>query len=229
MLESWCRCKGWECTRIPEDNGRTPDYKITINDRRIYAEVKEIVDNEEERRVIKQLAERGWADGYGEEPGKTVREKIKEGYGQIKRFASRYGCSGILVLYNNSELGGLGRLDHYHVLTGMFGLQTVPVTVPHNPGIEPIFGPDYLGPKKSVSDNRNRYLSGIMTLYEHYERGLVAFFYHNPHAIHPLLPAHIIADNCIQYRRSTSQINWELIDIAQQAGAPDALSGAGDQ
>lgn len=228
MLESWCRSKGWLCTRIPEDNDRTPDYKISIDAISIYAEVKEIIDNEEERRVIKQLAERGWSDAYGEEPGKTVREKIKESYQQIKRFASQDKSPGILVLYNNSGLAGLGRLDHYHVLTGMFGLQTVPVAVPRDPSAELTFGPDFFGPKKSVSDNRNRYLSGVMTLYEHYEKGLMAFFYHNPHAVHPLRSACLMTDNCIQFRRSTTELNWELIGNAQQGDGPDALSGTGD-
>lgn len=215
LLEDWCRRKGWQCDRIPEGNDPTPDYKIEISDTLIYAEVKEIVDNDEERHVIQQLNELGSSDAYGEEPGKTVRRKIKESYEQIKRLSSQDGCCGMLVLYNNTGLPGLGRLDHYHVLTGMFGLQTVPVTIPRDPRVEPIFGPDYFGPKKSVSNSQNRYLSGIMTLYEHPDRGLMAFFYHNPHAIHPISPSCMVAENCIQYRKSASEISWELIKAEQ--------------
>lgn len=75
LLESWCSQKGWECTRIPEEAERTPDYILKIDGRVVYAEVKEIVANEEEVKVLKQLEERGWGDAYGEEPGKTVRER----------------------------------------------------------------------------------------------------------------------------------------------------------
>ena len=117
------------CERIPEESGRTPDYQITISGIKLYAEVKEIVASEEEIKVIRQLSERGSSDAYGEEPGKT----IKEGYAQIKRFTKLDNCPGVLVLYNNSGMDGLGRFDHYHVLTGMCGLQTVPVSIPTDP------------------------------------------------------------------------------------------------
>jgi len=211
LLETWCSQNGWLCERIPEESARTPDYQINISGIKLYAEVKEIVANEEEIKVIRQLSERGWSDVYGEEPGKTIREKIKEGYGQIKRFTRLENCSGVLVLYNNSGMDGLGRFDHYHILTGMFGLQTVPVSVPKDPRIQPIFGPDYFGPKKSVAPDRNRYLSGIMTLYEHYDKGLMIFFYHNPHAIYPLNPRLITVNNCIQYNFSSVESNWVLV------------------
>jgi hypothetical protein len=211
LLQTWCSQNGWLCERIPEESARTPDYRINISGIKIYAEVKEIVANEEEIKVIRQLSESGLSDAYGEEPGKTIREKIKEGYGQIKRFTELENCSGLLVLYNNSGMLGLGRIDHYHVLTGMFGLQTVPVSIPKDPHIQPIFGPDYFGPKKSVAPNRNRYLSGIMTLYEHYEKGLMIYLYHNPHATYPINTRLMNVNNCIQYKVSSVELNWELV------------------
>lgn len=212
MLEAGCSQSGWFCERIPEESTRTPDYRITIYGTRLYAEVKEIIANEEERKIIRQLSESGCSDAYGEEPGKTIREKIKESYAQIKGLAKVQKCPGILVLYNNSGMDGLGRISSYNVLTGMFGLQTVRVTIPRDPSIDPIFGPDYFGPKKSVTRDRNRYLSGIMTLFEHYERGLMMLFYHNPHAKYPINPRLIDAKNCLQYRLSSTELNWELID-----------------
>lgn len=115
LFEIWCYRIGWLCERIPEDSARTPDYRLTIAGTQLYAEVKEIVANEEERRVIEQLSTRGRSDPFGEEPGKTIREKIKESHGQIKRFTEVENCSGVLVLYNNSGMDGLGRLDHYQV------------------------------------------------------------------------------------------------------------------
>jgi hypothetical protein len=68
----------------------------------------QILATDEETRVIAQLSERGSSDPYGEEPGKTIREKIKESYPQIKRFTEVEHCSGVLVLYNNSGMDGLG-------------------------------------------------------------------------------------------------------------------------
>jgi hypothetical protein len=213
LLEIWCSQSGWLCERILEDSARTPDYRITIAGTQLYAEVKEIIANEEERNVIEQLSTRGWSGPFGEEPGKTIREKIKESYGQIKRFTEVENCSGVLVLYNNSGMVGLGRLDHYHVLTGMFGLQTVPISIPRDPQRQPIYGPDYFGPKKSVTANRNRYLSAIITLYEHHKNGLTVYCYHNPHAIHPIHPALINVTNCVQYKFSSVKLNWELVQF----------------
>jgi hypothetical protein len=109
---------------------------------------------------------------------------------------------------------GLGRLDHYNVLTGMFGLQTVPATIPKDPAIQPIFGADFLGAKKSVTPNRNRYLSGIMTLYEHYEKGLMIFFYHNPYAKYPIDVSLLNVNNCVQYKLDSAELNWELVKIS---------------
>lgn len=211
LFEKWCSQNAWIYERIQEGLERTPDYRISIGNIKIYAEVKEIVANEEEKKVISDLAEKGVSDGYGGEPGKTVREKIKESYSQIKRFTEPENCSGILVLYNNSGMVGLGRIDHYDVLTGMFGLQTVPVSFSKDPSSEPVFGPDFLGPKKSVTPERNRYLSGILTLYEHYEKGLMVFFYHNPYAIFPIEPNLIKLDNCIQYEVDHANLNWKWV------------------
>lgn len=211
LLETWCSKNTWLCEKIPEETARTSDYRINISGITIYVEVKETLPNDEEKKVIRQLAENRMSDVHGEEPGKTIRKKINAAYGQIKRFTELENCPGILALYNNSGMPGLGRLHHYHVLTGMFGLQTIPVTIPKDPSIQRIYGPDYFGPKKSVTPNQNRYLSGIMTLYEHYEKGLLIYFYHNPHSLYPINTELINVNNCIQYKLNPIELNWKLV------------------
>lgn len=216
LLEDWCSKVGWLWEKIPkEENSRTADYRINISSIKIYAEVKEILANDEEKKVIKQLEDKGFSDAYGEEPGKTVRNKIQDSYKQIKRFTEPEKCSGILVLYNNSGMDGLGRLSHYNILTGMFGLQTVPIKIPKDSSKPLIYGADYLGAKKSVTPNHSRYLSGIATLYEHYEKGLMIFFYHNPYAIYPIDTNLINVKNCVQYRVSSVELNWELVKFTK--------------
>lgn len=212
LLKTWCSQNDWLCERIQVESECTPDFRIYISGTKLYAEVKEIVANKEELKVMRQLSERGYSDVYGEEPGKTVREKIKESYKQIKRFAEPEECSGVLVLYNNSGIGGLGRLHHEHVLTGMFGLRTVPVSIPNDPHTQPIIGSDYLGSKKSVTPTQNRYLSGIMVLYQQDdEKRLQSLFYHNRYAKYPIDPQLMNVNNCIQYKLSDSNLKWELV------------------
>ncbi len=212
LFEKWCSQNDWSFVRIPKaESKRTPDYRILISSTTLYAEVKEIVANQEEKRVIEQLNERGWSEGYGGEPGKTVREKIKDSYEQIKGFAKPENCSGFLVLYNNSGMMGGGRVSSYDILTGMFGLQTVSVAIPNDPKDPPIFGNDYLGPKKSVTPNHCRYLSGIMTIEEDYEQGLRSSFYHNPYATYPVNPTLLRVVNSYQYKLSPVGSDWDLI------------------
>lgn len=190
---------------------KTPDYRITRGNFVVYAEVKEIVANREEIRAMRQLDEKGIADPIGGEPGITVREKIKDSYHQIKRFSEAEGRPGILVLYNNTGMVGSSRIDAYHILTGMFGLQTVPIRASSNPGDRPQVGPDFLGPKKSVTDTRNRYLSGILVLLEHYQRGLIANLYHNPFAHFPVERDQMNCTNCFQYTVNFEKVSWESI------------------
>jgi hypothetical protein len=140
LFETWCFKNSWLYEIIPVETACTSDYRINISGITIYAEVKEILANDDEKKVIRQLDEGEMSDVYGEAPGKTIRKKVKDSYKQIKRFANLENCPGVLVLYNNSGLPGLGRLDHYHVLTGMFGLQTIPVTIPKDSSIQPIYG-----------------------------------------------------------------------------------------
>jgi len=212
LFEQWARFNGWVTERIVEETEQTPDYRLTIGSTLIYAEVKEIVANDEEKKAIQQLETDGIAGPLGEEPGLTVRRKIKSSYGQIKRLAEQPGLSGILVLYDNTGLVGSGRLDSYHVLTGMFGLQTVRVSIPEDVNARPIFGPDFLGPRKSVSDTRYRYLSGIVVLCEHHDRGLVGYVYHNPHALFPLDYHEFGSPNCTQFRVNFQTVSWDLLE-----------------
>jgi hypothetical protein len=74
LLEVWCPQIGWLCEGIPEGSTRTPDYRINVSETKLYAEVKEVVANDEERKVIRQLSESGCSGAYGEEPGKPLEK-----------------------------------------------------------------------------------------------------------------------------------------------------------
>jgi hypothetical protein len=213
LFNQWCELANWQCNKIPEETEKTPDYEWFPNGEKIYAEIKEIIANEEEIKVLDNLKKTNFSGAYGEEPGKTVREKIKIAYPQLKSRAKIDNRPAVLVLYNNTGMAGFGRIDHYHVLIGMFGLQTVPFSLSADGGNWNPSGPDFFGPKKSVTENRNRYLSGILTLYRHHERGLLGFMHHNPFAKFPIKHELINVTSCIQYVVSTTEINWDLIKL----------------
>jgi hypothetical protein len=210
LFENWCHVSGWSCQKIQEEIKRTPDFRIKKNDLSVFAEVKEIIANKEEKESLDLLSKGLCGVACGELPGKTVREKIKSAYPQIKRFSSAESCSGVLVLYNNTGMAGLGRIDHYHVLTAMFGLQTITLSVQHKPEMEVTKAGEYLGSKESVSENRNTYLSAILTLYEHHDRGLIALIYHNPYAKYPLRYDLCDTAQTTQYKLCNKVDNWVL-------------------
>jgi hypothetical protein len=212
LFKNWCALSGWSCHKIPEEVMRTPDFKIGKNDFYVFAEVKEIVANEEEKESLALLDNKQCGVAYGELPGKTVRTKINSAYPQIKRLSKKSSCSGVLVLYNKTEMPGLGRINHYHVLTAMFGLQTIDFSVQHKSVIDVTESGESLGCKESVSPTRNTYLSAILSLYEHHEKGLIAFIYHNPYAIHPLKYDLCNAPQTIQYKLCNQINNWVLAE-----------------
>lgn len=211
LFFAWCKKHEFECNKIKESNTSTPDFEITKFNKPIYAEIKEIVANEEEKKILQQLEEKGWSGAYGEEPGKTIREKIKDSYPQLKQYAEPNEAPAILVLYNNTGMLGLGRIDSYNILTGMFGLQSVPIYISEDSSAPPKFGRDYFGPKKSVAVNRNRYLSAIVVLYENHENIIHSLIYHNPYAKYKIEQDYFAISDSFQYRVNMDKLNWETI------------------
>jgi hypothetical protein len=150
LFIEWCALSKWKCEKIPEGNVKTPDFEWFPGGQKVYVEVKEIDANEEELGVLEKL-KRGERGGpCGEEPGKTVREKIKASYQQQKSHTKLESCPGVLVLYNNTGMAGLGRVDQYHVLVGMFGLQTIPYALSPD-GSWNQYAPDYFGQKSQLA------------------------------------------------------------------------------
>ena len=213
LFIDWCVKHQFECSKISTDHTKTPDFKVIKSGFTFFAEVKEIIANEEEKKVLEQLRTRGWSDAYGEEPGKTVREKIKDSYPQLKHFSSTDEVPGILVLYNNTGMVGNGRIDAYNILIGMFGLQTIPIYISENPEATPVTRRDYFGLKKSVGPERNTYLSAIIVLYTKNEDILYSSIYHNPFARYKIPPERLNLPDSFQFFVNFENIAWETIKI----------------
>jgi hypothetical protein len=68
-FEKFCANLGISCKRISEEHGKTPDYELTIDERKIIVEVKEITPNDEERESGRLLDERGYGNVLSNTPG----------------------------------------------------------------------------------------------------------------------------------------------------------------
>ena len=61
-FEKFCKNIGLDCQRIDEEESKTPDYLLNINDQNIIIEVKEFSRNKEEQKSDRLLEERGYVE-----------------------------------------------------------------------------------------------------------------------------------------------------------------------
>ncbi|MGV8835920.1 MAG: hypothetical protein ACWA6V_07525 [Cellvibrio sp.] len=220
LFEKWCPLIGGTSQAIPEseeENVKTPDYLLKINNVNIYAEIKEINATKDEEKILEALKNNKDPEtAYGEEPGKTVRQNITSGYNQLKLHCETKNCCGILVFFNNSGMPGLGRFDHHHILHGMFGSWNISIYPQETGGKIINKDRDFLGGKKSLTKDHKKYLSGILNLTEHHSRGLIGFLYHNLFALHPLDKKLFNSKHCTQYIANLAHMRWELPELKPQ-------------
>lgn len=160
LFEEYCKRERIECTPVPKEHGKTPDYEVTIDSQKIIVEVKETRDNKEELESYRLVRERGYGNVLGGTPGTRVRDKIYKSSKQIKsRSEGRY--PGIIVLYEN---GRTRHLDPYHIMTAMYGLEQVILDVSQDPSIEPSYRGTQFGPMRKMTQDDNTSISAIGTL-----------------------------------------------------------------
>jgi hypothetical protein len=83
-FEEFCINVGIECSRISENDGKTPDYQLQIDGQYIIVEVKEIARNKAEQESDRLVEKRGYGDVLSNTPGDRVRKKIADSSAQIK-------------------------------------------------------------------------------------------------------------------------------------------------
>jgi hypothetical protein len=185
----FCATSGIPFERIPEEDTKTPDYQLTINDQKIVIEVKEIVRNDAEQRSDRLLAERGYGEGLGNTPGDRVRKKINDSSAQIKA-RSQGSHSSILVLCDIAFGCGqvAGHLDEYNVRAGMYGLEQIHIAVPRDHTRPPYAANRSFGPKRKMTEKHNTSFSAIGVLSTPRPDDIRLHVYHNRYARLPLNP-----------------------------------------
>jgi hypothetical protein len=188
-FEQFCATSGIAFERIPEEDTKTPDYHLTIEDQVIVIEVKEIVRNDEEQKSDRLLAERGYGEALGNTPGDRVRKKINDSTAQIK--ARSQGIhSSMLVLCDIAFGCGqvAGHLDEYNVRAGMYGLEQIHIAVPRDHVRSPYAVGRSFGPKRKMTEKHNTSISAIGVLSTPKADDIRLCVYHNRYAAHPLNP-----------------------------------------
>ncbi len=217
-FQDYCAYSGITYKRISEENSKTPDYELTIDDQRIIVEVKEISRNREERESDRLLSERGYGSGLSNTPGDRVRKKIRHSSAQIK-VRTRGIYPSILVLcdlkFGRGQIAG--HLDPYNIRVAMYGLEQMHIAVPREPAVGPyVTGMSY-GPKRKMTEDCNTSISAIGILFTPGPNEIALHVYHNRFAAVPLdprLPAKYgISQFKLEDEIPSSTTKWEEVAV----------------
>lgn len=212
VFEELCRSVGIACDRVDETTTRTPDYELKFSGHRIVAEVKQFDPNDTEAKVIDSLKQTGKAEAFSTKPGDRIRKAVHSAAPQLKAL-SKGECPTMLVVYNN-VLSARLHTDPYAVATAMDGFDEVPVLVPKDPSLSPVFKEARSGRGKKMTASANTTISAIGVLFN-LDDGPWLDVYHNRHARHPIEPAWLRTARTRHFRRPANAANsldeWEEV------------------
>jgi hypothetical protein len=181
-FERFCERRRIPVRRLPEGQGRTPDYEIFVDGAEILAEVKQIEPNAGDRDILNEVTN-GRAASYWVNMSRA-RQSILDGVRQLRGYAKE-GRSGIVVLYELVPL--LGYLDADSIAQCLYGPERVHVAVPEDPAREPwVLGGSHGGGRVATEDH-NTTLSAVAVLRMSGETEEVSIF-HNVFAAVPVDP-----------------------------------------
>ena len=210
--------------RLPElQNRKQPDYELTLQDQRVVVEVKQIEPNEDDRHFNKTLEQEGIATQTRNPDvvARRIRNQIDKSRPQIKSYLEQYPLTpAVLVLFDNAKNS---YIDPYAIQTALHGYEQVVFQVGPTAS-EPVVVDCGFAQRnnKALRQDKNRHLSALATLDEHWElktphrRSLALAVYHNPFADIPLKPSLWYADHIqhfvIDEKRAGQYQNWRRIN-----------------
>ena len=194
LFEELCRQHGVECACIPVcADSQQPDYELVLaSGQKVIAEIKQIDPNENDRRAINDLKDKGLAmhgDNFAHTVPKRVQNALMKSRRRINPYLDRYpNLPAVLVLYDAT--GTSKYTDPYGVKIAMYGLDRFVISTSSPYSIIDC-GP--VGHNVAVRDDKNQQLSALATLHKCFsmdtgERFLSLLFYHNQFAKHRIEP-----------------------------------------
>ena len=207
-FEILCTNRGVVYERIPETTTRSPDYRVLIPPMDLITEVKQLDPNKNDEEHRKT-----W--GTPQSPGghdatRRVRDKLAEGYRQVKTLSGGK-LPTMIVVYNNA--GEWNLLDKFTISTAMFGSYGIVYESQPDRSIE-VIRRGHLG-NRTVAKKRRRYLSvvGVLERKETVSENLELCCYHNPFAkvrIEPNLLAELASNQyCFDDPHEGINVHWE--------------------
>lgn len=206
---------GIKLTKIDEAPTETPDYHALVSEVDLFIEVKEIVENENEKLVLKKIEQNDELFSYHYKPmAKRVRDKIKPANKQLKKLCTK-DQPGILVIQDLRSFFTKSVIPTEEIKLAMFGERQIWRTVPH-----PAYRnkkettADIFGPNKSNTNLKNTHTSAVCLLIcDSDNNNSKIFVYHNPFSKHPLPQKLMSHPNIIEYAipSTSSYCNFEKL------------------
>jgi hypothetical protein len=208
LFERLCDQQEIAWRRIEAEAVRTPDYEILLGTTQCVVEVKEIGQNEHDRRREEALS-RGNPVVHHLTPGQRVRKKISDQAGQI-RARAKGERPGILVLFDDGLI--IRHLDPYHIRVAMEGFDTFVLAVPQDPREDVRVTAIKAGARKKMTVTDNTSISAIGVLHTPRQDVLKLALFHNRYAEVPLpfeaAAAHGIQQSYLRCREPGGTSEW---------------------
>lgn len=168
IFESFCHNHGLLWERVPTGKTRTPDYIVSINDKTLYFEIKQI-DKDENFKNTHGVCSRTI--------GSHIRQKIFDSRKQIQ-VGAKVGAPSILVVYNNIDPMQHFGTEQQDFIAAMYGEMTVKLK-------DGRIVESYHGRNSLLRESHNSSFSAVGHL-RHSASGTTIRLYENAFASNPL-------------------------------------------
>lgn len=173
-----CTLEGIKIEKIATEVTKTPDYRLSKDSYEFGAEVKELEDNAEEKRVINQVYNGDTVFGTSMTDGRRIKSKIKKAGPQLKK-VFKGEVPTILVVFDKRHFLNQFDSPSEEIKSAMFG--EMETWIPQGPYDE-IFEESVFGKNKKFTRTSHTSISAIAHMYINISNDINMCVYHNPHA-----------------------------------------------
>jgi hypothetical protein len=177
LFEEACKKLGVPYRRIRPAARRRPDYKISMAQGNLVVEVKEVGPNATDKEYERQRKTRGWSVG-GVSLGR-LRPLVADANKQLKPWVMRR-IPGLVVLYDTNPFQ-LYTEDHH--VRALFGELAISISLDGDAPAQD----SVLATNQTLSGEKNRSVSAVVTIREAYPAPTILTLFHNPFARLPLI------------------------------------------
>jgi hypothetical protein len=173
LFETACKDLGVEFERIRTAIRRRPDYKVRSKFGALVVEVKQVNPNDADKEYERQRKTTGRS--FGGVSLERLRPLVADANGQLRPWAMRR-IPTVVALYDSNPFQLYTEEHHVKSLFGDIGI-SIPVDGIGEPAQDVVFAKN-----QTLSDQKNRSVSALLTIREAYRAPTVLTLYHNPFA-----------------------------------------------